>query len=845
MSFTKLNEKKVYILSAILPVLGMCIIFLYCGIYPLGKTSNLASDLYYQYIDYFGWLRNVLTGEAELTYSFSMSLGNQTVGLYAYYLSSPLNLLVYFFPKEQLPLFVFVITLVKISLCGASFAYFARSRFNQCKDSYVIVASLAYSLMQYNIAQLTNIMWLDGVYLIPLMLAGVYQFITKGKHQFFCFTIFLSILFNWYTAYMNCLFVVLYYLYERFLYEKNINITKFIKDFLAFIFYEFLGVLSSSFFFLPVILAMVKGKADFGTEDIFKIHINGNIYDLIRGFMFGNPAPDTTRQLSLYCGYFILAFVIFYFINKKVNIKERIISLIFLLVMVGSGVVYAVENIWNGFRRADSFFCRFGYLIIFLLIYLGIKGMSQYNNEERLILSKIFGLLAVLFEALYLFAPFEPKIIIFTLTILGLYLFWLICYKWRYSSAILITIMLIELIINGAIVRNGSYNTGDIKEYKNYAREQELLVNNIKKLDASTFYRTEETLNRELKKNGISAAFNDSMVYGFKGVANYTSTINSDIVKFMVDMGYYDGEHYIIPYGEPNLAADSFMGIKYLMSQREYPGFEKIESIEGRCEKDVYENPYSLGLGMGASSLVLNEIEDENPFKFQNKLYSSLLGKDIKIYKHLNYISWTEDENIIIKPDLIDKNGILYGYAETPRKQLQLFIDGEYRCDYNQWLSYKTFNVGNVNEDHQIRFERYNDTAENMNLELYYLDMDTFKKVIDQLNQNTFKVSKFADGGVEGEFYSDKAGYLLLTIPYDDGWKIQVNDSKVSAKRGGNTFLVIPVEPGENNIKLHYKIPGVVPGILISLFVFLLIYYWTKGKECWQRKKLEEMRDTE
>ncbi|MFV0239327.1 MAG: YfhO family protein, partial [Lacrimispora sphenoides] len=311
MSFTKLNEKKVYILSAILPVLGMCIIFLYCGIYPLGKTSNLASDLYYQYIDYFGWLRNVLTGEAELTYSFSMSLGNQTVGLYAYYLSSPLNLLVYFFPKEQLPLFVFVITLVKISLCGASFAYFARSRFNQCKDSYVIVASLAYSLMQYNIAQLTNIMWLDGVYLIPLMLAGVYQFITKGKHQFFCFTIFLSILFNWYTAYMNCLFVVLYYLYERFLYEKNINITKFIKDFLAFIFYEFLGVLSSSFFFLPVILAMVKGKADFGTEDIFKIHNNGNIYDLKRGFMFGNTAPDTTRQLSLYCGYFIFAFVIF------------------------------------------------------------------------------------------------------------------------------------------------------------------------------------------------------------------------------------------------------------------------------------------------------------------------------------------------------------------------------------------------------------------------------------------------------------------------------------------------------------------------------------------------------
>lgn len=62
---------------------------------------------------------------------------------------------------------------------------------------------------------------------------------------------------------------------------------------------------------------------------------------------------------------------------------------------------------------------------------------------------------------------------------------------------------------------------------------------------ALTFYRVEETLNRQFSANGISAAFNDSMVYGYRGVANYTSTFSSDIVKFMADMGYYDGEHYI------------------------------------------------------------------------------------------------------------------------------------------------------------------------------------------------------------------------------------------------------------------------------------------------------------
>lgn len=836
MSLVKLYEKKVYILSAILPAIGLCIIFLYCGIYPFGKTSNLASDLYYQYIDYFGWLRNVLIGEANLTYSFSMSLGNQTVGLFAYYLSSPLNLLVYLFSKDQLPLFVFLISIIKILFCGLSFSYFCKLRFNKCNDTYIIVASIAYSLMQYNIAQLTNIMWLDGVYLLPLMLAGVYLFITRGKHLFFCLTIFLSILFNWYTAYMNCLFVVLYYFYERLLYEKKININKFIKDLLKFLFYELLGVLSSSFFFFPVILAMVKGKADFGTEDIFKFQINGNIFDLIRGFILGNPASDTSRQLSLFCGYFIVALMVFYFINKKISIKEKIISFVFLLVMLGSGVIYAVENIWNGLRKADSFYCRFGYLIIFLLIYLSTKGMSYYSNEDRLTLSKIFGIMAILFEALNLFVPFESRIIIFTLTIICLYLFWLILYKWKYASGILITIILFELILNGIFVRTESYNTGNIKEYRNYVREQELLVKNIKKIDTNSFYRTEETLNRELKSNGISAAFNDSMVYGFRGVANYTSTVNSDTVKFMIDMGYYDGEHYIIPYGEPNLSADSFMGIKYLMSQREYPGFVKIDSVMRRCEKDVYENPYTLGLGMSVSSMVLRSIEDKNPFEFQNKFYSSLLGRDIKLYKPMNYTDWTDNGNIIIKPDLINRDGILYGYAKTPRRQLQLYINDQYRCDYNQWLSYKLFNIGMVNENHLIRFESYNDIVDNINLQLYYLDMDVFRKAINELKQNTFKVNKFADGTVEGEIYADNAGYLLLTIPFDSGWKIEVNNKKVMAQKGGNTFLVIPIDQGQNNIKLEYKIPGIVSGGIISLLAFIIIIFLFHRKKKYRKK---------
>jgi len=37
-----------------------------------------------------------------------------------------------------------------------------------CRTSILVLLSVSYALCQYNIAQSSNIMWLDGVYMLPL-----------------------------------------------------------------------------------------------------------------------------------------------------------------------------------------------------------------------------------------------------------------------------------------------------------------------------------------------------------------------------------------------------------------------------------------------------------------------------------------------------------------------------------------------------------------------------------------------------------------------------------------------------------------------------------------------------
>lgn len=80
---------------------------------------------------------------------------------------------------------------------------------------------MAYGLMQYNMRQISNIMWLDRVILLPLLLLATYEFIEYRKKTGLFLAVLFSIAINWYTGYMICLFTVIYFLYERTLKCEN------------------------------------------------------------------------------------------------------------------------------------------------------------------------------------------------------------------------------------------------------------------------------------------------------------------------------------------------------------------------------------------------------------------------------------------------------------------------------------------------------------------------------------------------------------------------------------------------------------------------------------------------
>ena len=100
--------------------------------------------------------------------------------------------------------------------------------------------------------------------------------------------------------------------------------------------------------------------------------------------------------------------------------------------------------------------------------------------------------------------------------------------------------------------------------------------------------------------------------------------------------------------------------------------------------------------------------------------------------------------------------------------------------------------------------------------------MDVFEEVIQELKSKEMSTEIFEDGYVKGQYHSDQDGYLLLTIPYDDGWDAYVNGKQVEITDGANALSVIPVKEGENEIELKYSVPGWKTGIGLSAVGILL-----------------------
>ena len=120
MKSSPIRQKKwnYHALAFAIPVVGMLLVMLVSQYAPFGNYSMLYSDMYHQYYPFFVEFRRALCSGDGLLYTWSVGLGMDYLGLIAYYLASPLNLLSVLVPEAILLDFFSLLMPVKLGLAS-------------------------------------------------------------------------------------------------------------------------------------------------------------------------------------------------------------------------------------------------------------------------------------------------------------------------------------------------------------------------------------------------------------------------------------------------------------------------------------------------------------------------------------------------------------------------------------------------------------------------------------------------------------------------------------------------------------------------------------------------------
>ena len=610
------GEHGFLFLCALIPMLLMYLIYVARDLHPFGDGCVLVLDLNAQYVWFFEALRNAVKGDASLLYSFSRALGGEFMGMYAYYIASPLSYLVCLFPKERMLEALLTMFLIKTGICGATFGYYMKRTLKKPKAFPIILFAICYALSSYAVVQQNNTMWIDALMWLPLITLGIEELIKRGKFKMYTIFLALTLFSNYYIGYMICIYCFIYFFLYYFAHnEENRNNPfgeklHFIKSLLRIAFFSLIALGIAAIIILSAYYSLNFGKTTF-SDPKWKTELNFDILDLLYKFLPGSY--DTVRPEGLpfvYCGLLTLLLLPAYFLSEKYPMRQKIVSGIFIFIMVASFTLNIADLIWHGFQYPNWLNHRYSFLLSFYLCVLACRAFSEFKTVSLKGVVATGGLIALVaiilqkYDETGVVKPNDLTTVWFTLIMIFAYLALLGLLRKttevRLISIFLLATVAVEVFLSGLWNLNGLDDDvvfSKYSRYNNFLNGTRPIVDTVQASDPS-FYRMEKTFQRSI---------NDNMALKIRGLSGSTSTLNEETIRFLNKMGYASKSHWSKYKGGTPLN-DSLLGLKYIVAESGsvYENYYDIYTIDEANGYTAYRNPYALSIAYGVNDAILD-----------------------------------------------------------------------------------------------------------------------------------------------------------------------------------------------------------------------------------------------
>ncbi|MBQ2854750.1 MAG: YfhO family protein [Oscillospiraceae bacterium] len=871
----------------LLPFGWMLFVMLISGYEPFGDHSMLYSDMYHQYYPFFVAFRRALRSGDSLLYSWNVGLGMDYLGLIAYYLASPLNLLSVLVPEEWLLEFFSLLMPVKLGLAGLFFAIFLKKLFRKDDLSIAIFGGF-YGLCAWALGFQWNIMWLDSFALLPLVALGTVSLLRDKKFILYTLTLFQAIFSNYYIGFFVCIFVfLLFFVYQICRWR---GWKRFFFDLCRIAFFSVLAIGMTAILELPAFAALQTTQSSVNKfPDSFRLNIASShdipgLLDAMRqvvGNMGGAIKPNFKEGLpNVYCGVGTILLAVLFLLSDDVKRRDKICAVCLLLFFNVSFIIRQLDYIWHGFHFTNMIPYRFSFLYCFVMLYMAYRGWLVRRRYEpwRILVAGILTAavlccsneLLEMQEVELLGREMElPVYIIYNGSFLLLYVVVMIygsirrkvaedaepevfrqalrADALRRASATTLMLGFIGVELMATVCAFGIYFPGTNVE--NYPRGTEAAASMIRYMhereEDTLFYRAETTHSQTL---------NDGALNNYNGVSTFTSSANVKVTEFMKALGYGAKNTYNrYCFEESSPVANLFLDLKYMIERdgrdRSSTYFTDLHHFK---EVHLLKNNAYLPLGFLAEpELAAVDFSASNgSFSFQNELFraatglegdvwyrmqgdnTSIVGTGVTITESSSsgYCDYGEAEkgSTITYSYIADRDGFCCIHLDLPkRNDYHVILNGEnlYKetISLPQMIAVGDMEAGDI-LDIRIACDKGEDST--MTVTAALMDHDLFRQGYEILSAATMELLTFENTYVEGIINCNRDGLLYASIPQNGNWSITVDAEPAEITLVGDVMIGVELKEGSHTVAFRYRNDAFSLGWKISLgclAVFLIL----------------------
>lgn len=800
------------------------------GFYPFGDKTIAWCDMNQQVVPLLCQFKDILDGKSGFLFSFKNASGMNFFGVFFFFLSSPFSFLTAFVEKKDMLLFANLLVLLKMMTCALTGSlYFVRSE--EHKDLGVLPVTMlgfVYASCGYVMLFYQNVIWLDVMYLFPLLLIALERLHETGSPLMYIFVSAGIMTVNYYIGYMAVLFLLLAAgVYSIGGIRADSDRTA--KTCAGFLYGSAAAALLSAAVWLPSFIQYL------GSGRKTSLMENLRTSDMITDFTTAHPVITGSAALLFFAAADVK--------SKRRRTPEHKLWLAMAALLTIPVIFEPVNKMWHT-GSYMAFPVRYAFMTVFLMVI----AAAYFLGEKHELKSGIGGYLAASITSaamVFVYAAVCRRYIEENIdelseytrslggsegsfkALLKILVIGLICLSVMYvfyrkgmliRNVFLIFVSAVTVLETAGYERIYMTTSGELSA-ATYALQRQVF-DLSDRINDSGFYR--------VKTSGKIFDYNMIGAMGYNSIGHYTSLTNEDYMFTMKRLGYTSVWMEVGTCGGTELT-DALLSVGYEIGH----GGDEKQKLWSFGSYDLYPLEYRLDAGLVTPSRPDEDIPaDLTRPEIQQYLFNTMFGEEKVICPYspdegrVSFIdgrySFEMDEMLIYRIKVKGRQTLYLDCFDRLSNELSEPVYDSFSVNVNGRTVSRNYPYSK--ENGLLKLGSFEDQTVTIDLTalkdiscrsfgVFGLDTELIGEKIS--SAKTLALCE-AKNGMTGSADLDKQSEVLLAVPYDSGFTLMVNGKKQPLNKALSCFMSFTLPAGHSDISIKFVPKGLKTGLMLT-----------------------------